>query len=195
MIISAQQIKELREKTGAGMADIKKALEESGGDSVKAIGVIERRLGSIAGKKIGRETRAGLIESYVHSNSRIASLVEIFCETDFVARSPAFKEFAHGIAMHIAAMNPLYLSLDRVPRDLWEMEKSRFENEAKALGKESRIINEIIEGKLNAHFGSFSLMSQEFIRDHDKSVQGAVHEAIGKFGENIIIGRFVRFAL
>lgn len=195
MIISAQQIKELREKTGAGMADIKKALEEGGGDSIKAIGIIERRLGNIAGKKMGRETHAGLIESYMHSNNRMASLVEIFCETDFVARSPAFKEFAHGIAMHVAAMNPLYLSLDMVPRDLWESEKSRFEHEAKALGKPSHIVDEIVEGKLTTHFGSFSLMSQEFVRDPDKSVQEIVHEAIGKFGENITIGRFVRFAL
>lgn len=194
-MITANQVKELREKTGAGISDVKKALEESGEDMDKAFKWIEHRLGVIAEKRSGRETGAGLVEAYIHSNSRIGAMLELFCETDFVARNPAFRGLAHDLAMHIAAMRPAYLSLETVPQDLWQAEKSRFEEETKGLDKPSHILEEIIAGKLKAHFGPLSLHEQLFVKDQDKTVDGVINEAIGKFGENIKIGRFVRFEI
>lgn len=195
MEITAQQVKTLREKTGAGMADVKKALEEAAGDMDKAFTLIERKLGSAAIKKATRATGAGIVESYIHSNGRVGALVEIFCETDFVARNPLFKEFAHDIALHIAAMNPLYLSLNAVPADLWEAEKNRFEEEAGKLGKPAEIRDQIVDGKLKSHFGALSLLTQPFVKDQDKTVGEHLNESIGKFGENMKIGRFVRLEL
>lgn len=192
-MITAQQIKELREKTGAGISDVKKALEESGGDMDNAFKRIEHRLGGIAEKKSGRETGAGLVEAYIHSNNRIGAMLELFCETDFVARNPAFRGLAHDLAMHIAAMRPAYLSFEAVPQDLWQAEKNRFEEETGGLDKPSHILEEIVAGKLKAHFGPLSLLEQPFVKDQDKTVAEVINEAIGKFGENIKIGRFVRF--
>jgi len=150
MTITANQIKELRDKTGAGISDIKKALEDSEGDAEKAYTLIEKKLGSLAAKKATRETRAGLVDAYIHSNGRLGVLVEFYCETDFVARNPEFKEFAHEIAMHIAAMDPEKLDL---------------------------------------------LLLQPFVKNESKTVGEVVNEAMGKFGENIKIGDFVRFAI
>jgi len=194
-MISADQIKELREKTSAGISDVKKALEESGGDMNKAYAWLERKLGSVAVKKAGREIKAGLVEAYVHSNGRIGSLVEVGCETDFVARNPQFKEFAHDIAMHIAAMSPLYLFIETVPQNVWETEQSRIAEEIQGLDKPSHILKEIIDGKLKVYFGALSLLSQPFIKDQDKTVGDIVNEAIGKFGENIKVGKFTRFEI
>jgi len=194
-MILANQIKELREKTGASISDVKKALEENGGDMDKAYAWLERKLGSSAVKKAGREIKAGLIEAYVHSNGRIGSLVEVGCETDFVARNPQFREFAHDIAMHIAAMSPVYLSIEMVPQNLWEAERMRVAEEVRGLNKPAHILEEIIDGKLKAHFGALSLLSQPFIKDQDKTVGDVVNETIGKFGENIKIGRFIRFEI
>lgn len=148
--ISAQQIKELREKTGAGISDIKKALEESEGDVKKAYVLIEEKFGSVAAKKAARETRAGLVDAYIHSNSRLGVLVELYCETDFVARNPAFRELAHEIAMHIAAMAP---------------------------------------------DGPDALLLQPFVKNESKTVGEIMNEAIGKFGENIKIGEFIRYEI
>lgn len=195
MIVTAEQIKALREKTGAGISDVKKALEECGGDIEKAVSWLERKLGSFAVKKSGRDIKAGLVESYVHSNDRIGSLVEIGCETDFVARNPQFKAFAHDIAMHIAAMNPIYLSFDFIPKEVWDAEKSSFEEKVRGTGKPEHILGEIIDGKLKAHFGPMCLLSQQFIKDQDKTIADLINEVIGKFGENIKIGRFVRFEI
>lgn len=194
-MISAQQIKELREKTGAGVSDVKQALEESGGDMAKAEAAIERRLGSAAGKRAGRETRAGVVDAYIHSNARIGVMIELFCETDFVARSPAFVALAHDFALHIAAMNPNYLSIDTVPANLWQAEKERCEGEARKTGKPAAIQEQIVEGKLKAHFGALSLLEQAFVKEQEKTVGAVLNEAIGRFGENIRVGRFVRFEL
>lgn len=193
--ISVELLKELREKTGAGIADIKKALVESLGDSAKAEEIILRKLGSSAAKKAGRETSAGLIDAYIHSNGRIGVLVELYCETDFVARNPSFKEFAHDVAMHIAAMRPVYLSLDLIPRDAWDAEKKRFEEEVRPMQKPAHILSEIVDGKLKSHFGAFTLLSQPFVKDQDKTVGDALNEVVGKFGENIKIGNFTRIEL
>lgn len=194
-MISAQLIKELREKTGAGVSDVKRALEEAKGDTQKAIEIIERKLGGSAGKRLGRETKAGIVEAYIHSNNRLGVLVELFSETDFVARNPGFKELAHDIALHIAAMRPMYVSLDAVPRELWEAQKSIFAQEASALSKPAHITEQIIDGKLKAHFGAYSLLDQPFVKDENKTVGQVLNEVIGKFGENIKIGRFVRFEM
>lgn len=194
-MISAQQIKELREETGAGVSDIKKALEESGGDMTAARAAIDRRLGNAAGKRAGRETAAGVVDAYIHSNSRVGVLVELFCETDFVARSPAFVALAHDIALHIAAMNPLYLSQDAVPADIMAAERRRCEEEARQSGKPALIQTQIAEGKLKSYFGALSLLDQQFVKDQDKTVITIINEAIGRFGENIKVGKFTRFEL
>lgn len=194
-MISAQLIKELREKTGAGVSDVKKALEEANGDTARALEIIERKLGKSAEKRAGRETTAGIVEAYVHSNGRLGVLVELFSETDFVARNPMFKELAHDLALHIAAMRPMYLSLDVVPRDQWEMQRERFAEEAKARTLPSNIVEQIIDGKLKAYFGAYSLLDQPFVKEQDKTVGQVLNEVIGKFGENIKIGRFVRLEM
>lgn len=193
--ISAQLIKELREKTGAGVSDVKKALEEAGGDTATALAIIERKLGGSAGKRAGRDTTAGIVEAYVHSNDRLGVLIELFSETDFVARNPGFKELAHDIALHIAAMRPVYLSLDAVPHDEWAREKARFAKDAASLNKPAHIIEQIIDGKLKAHFGAYSLLEQPFVKDPNKTVRDVLNECIGRFGENIKIGRFVRIEM
>ena len=194
-MISTQQIKELREKTGAGVSDVKKALEESGGDEERAMQLIERKLGRVADKKASRETKAGLVGSYIHSNKRIGAMVEVLCETDFVARNPAFGELAHDLAMHVAAMRPLYLSLEPVPGDMWQVEKERFREEVMALNKPENIMEQIVEGKLKSYFGALTLLEQPFVKEQDKTVDTIVKEAVGKFGENIKVGRFVRFEI
>ena len=145
MAISAQQIKELREQTGVGVSDVKKALEESEGDMKKATQWLERKLGTLAVKREGRATGAGIIEAYIHSNGRVGVLLELFCETDFVARNPAFKELAHNLTLHIAAMRPLYCSYDTVPQDILNSEKSRIEGEVKAMDIPDDIMAEIID--------------------------------------------------
>ena len=148
MAITTQQIKELREQTGAGVSDVKRALEESEGDTPRAFAVLEKKLGGVATKKASRTTGAGLVESYIHSNSRVGALVEVLCETDFVARNPSFREFSHDIALHIAAMEPADLE---------------------------------------------TLLGQPFVKDPAKTIGVCVNEAIGRFGENIKVGKFVRF--
>ena len=195
MAISAQQIKDLREKTGAGISDVKRALEENQGDMENALKAIERKLGGSAAKKATRETHSGLVEAYVHSNGRIASVVEVFCETDFVARNPEFKEFAHGLAMHIAAMRPAFLSLENIPKEEWDAEKIRFQEEVKKMGKPAEMLENIVEGKLKAYFGGLAFLNQPFIKDQNKTVLDVVNESIGKFGENIKIGKFARFEI
>lgn len=194
-MISAQLIKELREKTGAGLSDIKKALEEARGNTAQAIEIIERKMGNSAGRRAGKETTAGIVESYVHSNNRLGVLVELFSETDFVARNPGFKELAHDIALHIAAMKPMYLSLDSVPREQWQAQKERFTQDVQTLNKTPDIAAQIIDGKMNAYFGAYCLLEQSFVKDQDKTVREILNESIGRFGENIIIGRFVRLEM
>lgn len=195
MEIGADQIKELRKKTNASISDIKRALEEGRGDMARALVIIEHKFGSTAVEKAGRETGAGIVDFYIHSNGRIGVLIELLCETDFVARSPIFKELAHNLAMHAAAMKPLYISLEDIPQDLWTVEKSKFTEEARALEKSSHTIEEVVDGKLRSHFAPVSFMLQPFIKNPDKTVREIINEAVGKFGENIKIGKFSRFEI
>ena len=157
--------------------------------------MIEKKLGSLAGKRVGRKTGAGIVDAYIHSDKRIGVLVELFSETDFVARNPEFVMLAHGLALHIAALGPQYLSRDSVPDEIVNAERARFEEEVQRLGKPEKIMREIIDGKLASHFGAVSLLEQPYIKDQDKTVREVINEAIGKFGENIQVGRFVRFEL
>lgn len=193
-MISAEKIKELRERTGASIAECKKALEKSGGELDKAIVILEKALGGMAAKKSSRELHAGVVDSYLHGG-KIGVLVEVYSETDFVARNPEFKALAHDLAMHIAASAPLYLDIVSIPAEVIAAERARFEEEVAALGKSPELAKTIVEGKIKTYFEARSCMTQPFVKNPDKTMGEVVNEAIGKFGENIKVGRFVRFEL
>lgn len=192
--ISAESVKNLREKTGAGMMDCKKALTESNGDFEKAIDLLRQKGLATALKKSGRNVSEGLIESYIHMG-RIGTMIEINCETDFVARTDDFKELVKDVAMHVAAANPLYLARENVPQDVVDREKEIYR--AQVEGKPPQVIEKIIEGKLEKFYSDNCLLDQIFIKDPDqkKTVTDLVTEKIAKLGENIIVRRFARFQL
>lgn len=177
------------------MADCKKALEESGGDFTKADELLKRRGKQIAEKRQEKEVKAGLIEPYVHSNGKIGVLVELNCETDFVAKNELFKELAHDLAMHVAAMNPRYLSGEDIPGEVSQKMRQSYQEELANSGKPENIINQIIEGKLRKFSEEICLLEQPFIKDADKKVKDLIDEYIGKIGEKIKVGRFVRFEI
>ena len=192
--ISAELVKNLREKTGAGMMECKKALTESSGDFEKAVDLLRQKGLASAVKKAGRTASEGLIESYIHMG-KLGTMIEVNCETDFVARTDDFKELAKDIAMHIAAANPLYLTREDVPGEVLEREKEIYK--AQVAGKPAQVIDKIIEGKLEKFFSDTCLVDQIFIKDPDqkKKIKDLVTEKISKLGENIIIRRFARFQL
>lgn len=192
MAISVTEIQKLRNETGAGMMRAKEALEASGGDYEKAIVWLREKGEASAAKKADREARAGLIDSYVHSG-RIGVLVEVNCETDFVARTDDFRELTRDIAMHVAASNPLYLNREAVPEKVLESEKAIYAKEA--AGKPAAVVEKIVEGKLNKYFEQYCLVDQPFIKDPDITVGKMVTNAVGKLGENIVIRRFSRMEL
>jgi len=194
-MITIEDIQKLREETQAPIMECKKALEEAKGDFDKAKEILKKKGELRAIKKQTGETLAGIIDGYIHSNGQVAALVELRAETDFVSRNADFKQLAHDLAMHIAAMNPLYLSQENIPDE--ELEKKReeylkeFENEKKP----KEILEKIIEGKLNKDFGELCLMNQIFIKDETKKISDLIKEATAKFGEKIEIKRFIRFAI
>ena len=188
-------IKKLREATECSIGECKKALEESGGDFEKAKMILSLAAAKTAAKKATRETKAGIITSYVHSNNKIGVLVELLCETDFVAKNPAFPELAKNIAMHIAGMAPTYISMSDIPEETRSAIQKQAEEEVGKLGKPTEIAKNIVEGKVSAYFGAQSLLTQPFVKDQDKTVNDLIQEAIGKFGENIRVNRFVRYEL
>jgi elongation factor Ts len=192
--ISAELVKELREKTGVGMMECKKALTETSGDFEKAIDLLRQKGLATAQKKSGRTASEGLIESYIHMG-KIGTMVEINCETDFVARTDDFKELARDIAMHIAATNPLYLSREDIPQDVIEHEKEIYHSQV--TNKPPQVVEKIIEGKLEKFYTDMCLIDQIFVKDPDqkKKVKDIVTDKIAKLGENIIIRRFARFQL
>ncbi|HEY6736686.1 MAG TPA: translation elongation factor Ts [Candidatus Saccharimonadia bacterium] len=192
MAIGIEDIKHLREQTGAGMMKAKEALEATNGDFEKAVVYLREKGEATAAKKADREARAGLIEAYVHGG-RIGVIVEINCETDFVARTPEFKEFARDVAMHIAAVNPQYLNPEAVPADVVEQEKAIYRKEVE--GKPAEIIEKIVDGKLAKFYEGVTLTQQPFIKDPDKSVGKLTTELIAKLGENIVIRRYERLEL
>ena len=192
--ISADLVKELREKTGVGMMECKKALTETNGDCDKALDLLRQKGLATAQKKAGRTASEGLIESYIHMG-KIGTLVEVNCETDFVARTDDFKELARDIAMHIAATNPLYLSREEVPQDVLEHEKEIYRSQV--TNKPPQVVEKIIEGKLEKFYTDMCLLEQIFVKDADqkKKVKDIVTDKIAKLGENIIVRRFARFQL
>ena len=192
--ISAEMVKQLREKTGVGMMECKKALTESSGDFEKAVDLLRQKGLATASKKAGRTASEGLIESYIHMG-KIGTMVEVNCETDFVARTDDFKQLVKDIAMHIAAANPVYLSREDVPQDVLEREKEIYK--AQVTNKPPQVVEKIIEGKLEKFFTDFCLLDQIFIKDTEQKtkIKDLVTEKIAKMGENIIIKRFSRFQL
>lgn len=195
MDITAGQVKELRELTGVGMMDCKQALQEANGDINEAVKVL-RQLGKAkAAKRSGRAASEGVIESYVHTGGKIAVLVELNCETDFVARSDDFLQLAHEIALHIAASNPRFIRSEDVDEKTLAEEREIFRGQAEAEGKPPEIAERIVEGKMSRFFSETVLYEQPFIRDPDQSVNDVIADAINRIGENIVVSRFVRFGL
>jgi elongation factor Ts len=193
--ITTSMVKELREATGAGVLDCKKALEASGGDIEKARTYLREKGLAAAAKKTNRETEEGLIEAYVHTGGRVGALIELNCETDFVARTEEFKALAHDLAMQIVAAKPLYLAPEDIPPHVLEEETNDYRAQARDAGKPEHIIERIVEGKLQKYFQETCLMRQPFIRDDNLTVQDILTQTIAKLGENIVVRRFARFEL
>lgn len=193
--MSLEQIKELRAKTGIGMVDAKNALDEAGGDIEKAIESL-RKLGAIkAAKKGDRDTNEGLVHSYIHSNGKMGALVEVACETDFVARTDDFKALVSDIAMHVAAADPRYLTKEDVPADIIAKEEEVGRETLKKEGKTDDIIEKALPGRISAYYSENCLLEQKFIKDESKTITQLVEEGVAKMGENIKVTRFSRFSL
>jgi elongation factor Ts len=195
MEIKSTLVKDLRERTGAGMMDCKKALEESAGDVEKAIEFLRIRGLSKAAKKAGRETSEGLVVSYIHPGNRIGVLLEVNCETDFVARTDDFQNLVRNLAMHIAAAAPLGVAREDIGADLLEKEKELFRAQAVEEGKPAPVVEKIVQGRVDKFYGESVLLEQIYVKDNDKKVGDLVNEAIAKLGENIKVARFARFQL
>ncbi len=194
-MITAQEVKNLRDRTGASMMGCKKALEESSGNIEKAIKNLQKGGSKVADKKCGRDTAEGWIGSYIHSNGKIGVLVEVSCETDFVAKGDEFMELAHNLAMHIAASIPRYVSYDEIdPADI-ENKKKELTEEVKKENKPQEIMEKIVEGKVKKYFDEICLLNQPFVKDTDMTVEELITEKIAKTGENIKVKKFVRFEM
>lgn len=192
-MITAEQVKELRELTGAGMMECKKVLEETNGDKEKATELLRERGVVKAAKKAGRIAAEGLVESYIHGDGRIGVLVEVNIETDFAAKNPEFREFVKDVAMQIAANKPEYVKREDVPAEVVEKEKEIIKAQALNEGKPEAAVEKIVAGRIDKFFAESCLLDQEFIKDPDKTVQQVLTEKIANIGENITIRRFVRF--
>jgi len=194
-MINAQDVKKLRDFTGAGMVDCKKALEESSGDFDAAIKVLRKRGSKIADKKVGRGTAEGYVGSYIHSNGKLGVLIEVNCETDFVARGDEFRSLVHDLAMHIAAASPKYVSTAEVDPESVKEKREEFAEATKNEKKPKEVIERIIEGKMQKYLEEVCLLSQPFVKDPEKKVGELVTEKIAKFGENIQVKRFAKFEI
>ncbi|NMA94746.1 MAG: translation elongation factor Ts [Clostridiales bacterium] len=192
-MITAAMVKELRESTGAGIMDCKGALQEAEGNIEKATEILREKGLAAAAKKASRIATEGLVESYIHSDGRIGVLLEVNCETDFVAKTDEFKTFVRDIAMHIAAMNPKYLTKKDVPQDVIDKEKDILRAQALNEGKPEHIADKIVEGRINKYYEDNCLLEQAFVKDSDNTIQDVVNAEIARIGENINIRRFVRF--
>ncbi|MDQ3795072.1 MAG: elongation factor Ts [Actinomycetota bacterium] len=195
MASTIEKIKQLREETAAGMMDVKRALEESNGDMDGARRVLRERGQAIAAKKSGRETNQGLIEAYVHFNGRVGVLIEVNCETDFVARTPEFKGFARNVALHVASMKPLCVAPEDIPTDALEEERQIAEKQAAGMGKPEDIRRRIVEGRIKKWTSEQALLTQTYVREPEKTVGDLLQETIQKVGENIVVRRFTRYEL
>jgi elongation factor Ts len=193
MDISAEMVRKLREETGAGMMECKSALVESGGDLEKARDVLRKKGLATAAKKAGRTASEGMIGSYIHPGAKVGVLVEVNCETDFVARTPEFQALVKDVSMHIAATSPLYVTKEEVPAAVLEREKEIYKAQAAAQGKPANVVDRIAEGKLKDYYSTFVLLEQSFVKDQAKTVGQLVQEKIALLKENIVIRRFARF--
>ena len=193
--ISAKLVKELRDKTGVGMMDCKKALVECDGDIDKAVDFLRKKGLATAQKRAGRALSEGTIQSYIHMGGKLGVLVEVNCETDFVAKNEDFQEFAKNMAMHIAATNPLGVRPEDIPEEVVAKEQEIYRDQAREMGKPDNVIDKIIEGKINKFFKDNCLVNQPFVRNPDITVTDLLNELIAKIGENISIKRFIRYQI
>ncbi len=195
MKITAQLVNELRQRTGIGMMDCKKALQEAEGDIEKAITILRKKGMALAKDKMGRAASDGAVGAYIHMNGKLGVLVEINCESDFVARNQEFQDLVKNVAMHIAAANPTYVSSEDVPADVLEQEKDIIRSQFKDSNKPAEIVEKIVEGKLGKFYSEVCLLNQPFIKDDKTTVEQLISTTIAKFGENIKVKRFARFVL
>lgn len=193
MEITSQMVKELRDKTNAGMMDCKKALTETKGDMEKAIDLLRQKGLAVAQKRAGRATSEGVIETYIHAGGKLGVMIEVSCETDFVAKNSDFVEFARNVAMHVAAANPVAIRREEVPAELAERERNIFIQQAIDSGKPANIAEKMVGGKMDRFFAESCLMEQKFVKNPDLSIQDLLNELIAKLGENISVKRFARF--
>ena len=195
MEITASMVKGLRETTGAGIMDCKKALKETEGDLNNAVDFLRRKGLAAAAKKTGRVSTEGIIASYIHPGGKIGVIVEINCETDFVAKNDDFQEFAKNITMHVAAANPLYLTKEDVPKAVEEKEREIYRGQATDSGKPEKVIDRIVDGKIGKYYSEVCLLEQPYVKDTDLTIRELVDTIIAKIGENISIRRFTRYLL
>ena len=195
MAVDAKLVAQLREMTGAGMMDAKKALEETSGDLNAAAEALRKKGIAKAAGKAARETKEGLVHAYQHSNGKLGAMVEVLCETDFVARTENFKELCNDLALHISAADPLYVKRESVPEEVVQKQKELFREEAAATAKLPEILEKIVSGKMDKWFSEVVLMEQAFIKDEDKTIDEFVKEKVATIGENIQVSRFCRFLI
>lgn len=195
MAITAQMVKELRDKTNAGMMDCKKALSENDGDMEKAADWLRQKGLAVAAKRAGREASEGQIASYIHAGGKLGVMVEVNCETDFTGKTDEFVAFAKDVAMHITATNPICISPEEMPAEVLERERNIYIAQAKEQGKPEKIMDKIVEGKLKKFFAEACLLQQPFVKDTDKTIEDLLNELRAKTGENVMIRRFARFQL
>jgi elongation factor Ts len=195
MGISAKIVKELREKTGAGMMDCKHALEKAGGDIEKAVEVLRKKGLAALAKRAGRKTTEGVIASYIHPGERLGVLVEVDCETDFVARTPDFRAFVKEISMQVAAANPLVMRREDLPEEDVEREREIYRDQARSQDKPEKIVEKIIQGKIEKYYQEVCLLDQQYIKDSDKQIYQLLEDIRMKVGENVVIKKFARFRL
>ena len=193
--VSAVQVRELRDKTGAGMMDCKRALAESGGDIDKAVVYLREKGLAAAAKRATRAASEGLVSSYIHAGGKIGVLIEVNCETDFVARTPEFQALVKDLAMQVAAANPRYIRREEVPADAVAAERSIYQAQASSSGKPAAVVDKIVDGKLEKFFQDTCLVEQPFIKEPQRSVEQVVTDAVARIGENVVVRRFARFQL
>jgi elongation factor Ts len=193
--ITAQMVKELREATNAGVLDCKKALTETNGDFEAAIELLRKKGLATAAKKASRDTNEGIIGTYVHAGAKVAGMVQLNCETDFVARTDRFQQLARDLAMHVVASRPLYVNREQVPADLVEREKAIYREQMVSSGKPEQVIDKIVEGKLDKWLSEVCLLDQAFVKDPDVTIQSLLSDSVAALGENIRISRFERLAI
>jgi len=193
--ISAEEVKRLRQRTGAGMMDSKKALQEAGGDMDRAVEILRERGLASAQKRAGRSATQGVIDAYIHHNNTVGVLVEVNCETDFVAKTEEFRRLARNVALHIASAMPQWVTREEVPEEILETERRIYEAEARQKGKPDNALDRIVEGKLQGFFKTTVLLDQPFVKEPEKTVQQLIDEVSAKVGEKVAVRRFVRYKL